>query len=93
MLSKGKLQRDNPLDLACLWFLLSVGFLFYEFAATFALFNSRHGHRIEDGFCVDPVGAVKIQGISGLAETFDSKGLDSTPSRTTQPGERCRMAV
>jgi hypothetical protein len=65
----------------------------FSFAITFALLNTRHRHCIEDGFRVNLVGAVKIQGISRLTEPFDSKGPDSTPSRTTQPGERCRMTV
>jgi hypothetical protein len=56
-------------------------------SASLPLLDNRHGRCIEDGFGVDPVGAVKIQGISRMAETFESKGADSTPSRTTQPGE------
>jgi hypothetical protein len=31
-------------------------------SASLPLPDNRHGHRIEDGFGVDPVGAVKIQG-------------------------------
>jgi len=37
-------------------------------SASLPLLDNRHDRCIEDGFGVDPVGAVKIQGISRMAE-------------------------